>query len=91
VREPYETLLGCYREHWLLWPFLDGEVPDWSGIMGAGPLGQLSDGELIVLHVALAIWNGDRTARIADLAHLDLENRRRVLGALTMAALGADA
>lgn len=87
MREPYETLLGCYRDHWLLWPFLDGDVPDWSGIMGAGPLGQLSSGEVIVLHVALAVWNGDRTARIADLAGLDESTRRRVLDALYLTCL----
>lgn len=87
MREPYETLLGPYRDHWLLWPFLDGDVPDWAGIMSAEPLGQLSSGELIMLHVALAIWNGDRTARIADLAALDSEHRRRVIGALAFVAL----
>lgn len=82
MREPYETLLGGYRDHWLLWPFLDGDVPDFAGIMGAEPFGQLSTGELIMCHIALAIWNGDRTARIADLAYLDEEHRRRVLDAL---------
>lgn len=82
MREPYETLLGCYRDHWFLWPFLDGDVPDFAGIMQAQPLGVLSTGELIVLHVALAIWNNDRTARIADLAGLDELTRQRVLDAL---------
>ena len=82
MREPYETLLGGYRSHWFLWPFLDGDVPDFRGIMNAQPLGSLSTGELIVLHVALAIWNGDRTARIADLAGLDDHTRQRVIDAL---------
>lgn len=84
MREPYETLLGDFRDHWLLWRFLAGDVPDFAGIMTAGPLGQLSTGELILCHIALAIWNGDRTARIADLAALDEDNRRRVLDALNL-------
>lgn len=91
MREPYETLLGQYRDHWLLWPFLGGDVPDFAGITSAGPLGSLSTGELIMLHIALAIWNGDRTARIADLAQLDNDHRRRAVGALALVALGADA
>lgn len=82
MREPYETLLGDFHDHWLLWRFLEGDVPDFAGIMVSGPLGQLSTGELILCHIALAIWNGDRTARIADLAGLDESNRRRVLDAL---------
>lgn len=82
MREPYETLLGQYRDNWFLWPFLAGEVPDFPGIMNAGPLGSLSTGELVMLHVALAFHNGDRTARVADLAGLDDPNLRRVIDAL---------
>jgi hypothetical protein len=82
MREPYETLLGHYRNHVLLWPFLDGDVPDFVGIAAADPLGWLSTGELLVLHVALAFWNGDRTAKVADLAVLDDENLHRVVRAL---------
>lgn len=82
MREPYEVLLGHFRNHWLLWPFFDGDFPDFAGIDGVEPLGKLSSGELILLHVALAIYNGDRTARVADLAGLDHPNRARVLWAL---------
>lgn len=84
MREPYETLLGPYRDHWLLWPFLEGDLPDFAGIAGAEPLGQLSSGELIILNIALAIWNGDRAARIADLAGLDAAHRHRVIRALEL-------
>lgn len=85
MREPYEVLLGHFRSHWLLWPFFDGDVPDFASIDGAEPLGKLSTGELVLLHIALAIYNGDRTARIADLATLDHVNRARALFALQLA------
>lgn len=82
MREPYESLLGQYRSHWHLWPFLEGEDPDFVGIAASDPLGKLSSGELIMCQIALAFWNGDRAARIADLANLDRSNRRRVCDAL---------
>lgn len=82
MREPYETLLGEYRDHSFLWRFLEGETPDFVGLAAADPLGRLSSGELIVCQIALAIWNGDRTARIADLGALDTDTRARVLDAL---------
>lgn len=89
MREPYETLLGPYRDsqHWLLWPFLDGEVPDFAGIQGSEPLGKLSSGEMTLVNVALAIWNGDRTARISDLGALDYKHRSRVIKALDIASM----
>lgn len=82
MREPYETLLGDLHDHWFLGKYLHGDVPDFAGIAAADPLGRLSSGELILCQIALAIWNGDRTARIADLAALDVDNRHRVISAL---------
>lgn len=84
MREPYESLLGRYRDHWFLWPFFDGDVPDFAGIAAADPLGRLSSGELVLCQIALAVWNGDRSARIADLAVLDAETRYQVLDALQL-------
>lgn len=84
MREPFETLLGGYHDHWFLGPFLTGREPDFDGIMAAEPFGALSTGELIMCHVALAIAKGDRTARIADLAGLDDEHLRRVIDALNL-------
>jgi hypothetical protein len=82
VRAPYETLLGQFHDHPIIGPHLDGDFPDFVG-MAAGDLWRrISSGELIMLNVALAIWNGDRAARIADLANLDIENRIRVVRAL---------
>lgn len=82
MREPYETLLGGYHDHPYLWRFLEGDTPDFVGLAASDPLGHLSSGELILCNIALAIWNGDRTARIADLGHLDVDTRTRVLDAL---------
>lgn len=82
MREPYNTLLGQYWNHWLLWKFLEDDVPDFAGIAACDLLGALSGGEIVMLHIAWAIYNGDRTARIADIAKLDTENRQRVLWAL---------
>lgn len=87
MREPYETLLGPYRDHILLGRHLSGPVPDWEGLTDAGLLGRVSSGEFVMLHIGLAIWNGDRTARIADLAILDFEHRRRALAALTLTTI----
>jgi hypothetical protein len=82
MRQPYETLFGAWREHWLLGPHLQGDVPDWEGIMDARQLDSLSSGEITLLWIGLAIWNGDRTATIADLAKLDRNTRLRALAAL---------
>lgn len=82
MREPYETLLGDYRDHWFLARFLEGNEPDFVALAAADPLGRLSSGELILCQIALAIWNGDRTARISDLAGLDIPHRRKVIRAL---------
>lgn len=84
MREPYETLLGDYHDHWFLGKYLDRDVPDFAAIAAADPLGRLSSGELVLCQVALAIWNGDRAARIADLAVLDPQHRMRVIRALEL-------
>lgn len=84
MREPYETLLGQFKDHWFLGQFLWLDIPDFAAIAAADPLGRLSTGELILCQVALAFWNGDRAARIADLATLDTDNRLRVARALEL-------
>lgn len=88
MREPYETLLGQYRDHPLLGRFLDGYDPDFAALAASEVPLMVSKGELLMLHVALAFYNGDRTARVADLAILDDENRQRVVDALYI-AMGA--
>jgi hypothetical protein len=82
MREPYESLMGRYRDHWFLWPFLDGEVPDFEGISAAGPLGVLSSGEMVICNLARDIYLHSRTVAVTDLGLLDSETRRLVLDAL---------
>lgn len=84
MKQPYETLLGGYRDHWALGRYLRGEYPNWDGIMSSSKIDSLSSGEITVLWIALAVWNGDKTARIADLAKLDRPTRLRVLAALAI-------
>ena len=85
MREPYETLLGQYRDHWLLWKYLQDHDPDFSGLAGEERLSDLSRGEQLMVNVAWAFYNGDPTARVADLAILDDENRLRVIDAIRIA------
>lgn len=85
MREPYASLLEPFRGHWWVDEHLQDATPDWDRILTNPYWNALSSGEAILLNVALAIYNGDSTARIADLATLDEENRRRVLHALALA------
>ena len=83
MRQPYATLFAGYEQHHVLGRHLAfRDVPEWDAIMADPELDSLSSGEVVLLWVGLAIWNGDRTATIADLAKLDRPNRLRVLAAL---------
>lgn len=86
MREPYETLLGQYRDHCLMGRFLEGYDPDFAGMAASDAWRMISHSELTMWHIALAFWNGDRTARIADLQGLDYDNRVRVADALNIVA-----
>lgn len=87
MREPYETLLGQYRNHWLLGKYIKFQEyePDWVGLAACERLDDLSRGEQLMVHVAWAFYNGDPTARVADLAILDDDNRERVIDAVRIA------
>lgn len=82
MRQPYETMFHGLRDHWMLGPFLRGEVPAWNAIMADPRLDALSSGEITLLWIGLAVYNGDSTATIADLYKLDRPTRLRVLAAL---------
>jgi hypothetical protein len=82
MRQPYETLFAPWRDHWLLARYLTSDVPDWEGIMADARFDSLSSSEITLLWIGMAIWNGDRTATIADLAMLDGSTRLRALAAL---------
>jgi hypothetical protein len=82
MRQPYATLFAGLEDHWFLGKYLRSDGPDFAGIMSDDRLDSLSSGEVTLLWIGLAIYNGDRTARIADLAELDRNTRLRVLSAL---------
>lgn len=87
MRQPYETLLGHLKGHPFLGQYLKGDVPDWGALFASDQelspeLDLLSSGEVTLLWIALAFWNGNPTSRVADLARLDRPNRMRVGSAL---------
>lgn len=82
MKQPYATLFVGFEDHWLLGPYLAGDAPDWDEIMSLDKLDCLSSGEITLLWIGLAMWNGDRTARVADLVKLDRNTRLRALSAL---------
>lgn len=83
MRQPYATLFAELEQHHVLGRHLAlRDVPDWEAIMADPELDSLSSGEVTLLWIGLAIWNGDRTATIADLGKLDHKTRLRVLAAL---------
>jgi hypothetical protein len=75
MREPYETLLGQYRDHWWLGEYLNDDEPNWGGIANDPRLDCLSTGEKVLVDFAAAFANVVR--------HLDLENQFRVTLALS--------
>lgn len=85
MRDPYETLLGTLKSHWWLADYLHGDLPDWGGIARDERMASLSSGEAVLIDIALALCNGDPSARIADIAKLDAVNRCRVVNALYLA------
>lgn len=82
MRQPYATIFAGLEDHWLLGPHLHGDVPNWEGIMNDRRLDSLSSGEITLLWIGLAVYNGDETAKIADLKKIDRRTRLRVLSAL---------
>lgn len=82
MREPYETLLGQYRGHPLLGDHLEGYEPDFGALTDPDLLQAIAASEYVMVHVALAFWCGDTTAKIRDLAVLDADHLQRVVAAL---------
>jgi hypothetical protein len=86
MRQPYASLFDGWESHPLIGEHFVGDVPDWDGIMESSWIDALSSGEVTLLWVGLAIYNGDQTATVADvIRRLDTPNRRRVLAALEAA------
>lgn len=88
LREPYATLFAGYEDHWLLGQYLWQGEPDWAGLIHEDRFDSLSSGEQYLVKVAFAIWQGDRSATIADLGYVDNQTRRRILAALLLTCDG---
>lgn len=87
MREPYETLLGHYRGHWAIGKHLGERDPDFEALFADPLFASLSTSEQKMLRIALAVYNGDREARVADLAGLDRFHLNKVLAALHLCAV----
>lgn len=81
MKKPLEILLGDKKDHPLLGPYLQNDVPDFQGIY-SNIMGSLSSGEQLIVRVALALWNGHMEARVGDLHRLDSTHRAQVVAAL---------
>ena len=91
MQAPYETLLAPLRRS-IASDALD-RAPDLGLFLQAVKYdddarlyGLLSGGERVLVDVAHALYNGDREARVADLAALDGECLRLVLDAFELLA-----
>ena len=70
MKEPYRTLFEGYEDHWLLGPYLDGDEPDWDGLLTDEHIPALSGGEKVLLDIAC--WFA------GPWYQLDTDHRRRV-------------
>lgn len=82
MQEPYETLLGQYKDNPVVGRFIEGDMPKWGDIW-VEAMPHLSGGEKIMFEVALALYNGHGIARIADIFKVDSDNQKRILNALS--------
>jgi hypothetical protein len=68
VDEPYDLLLGQYRDHALLSPYLKDSIPTFEYIYPI--LDMLSSEERIMVKVAFAFYSEDRSATVRELLEL---------------------
>lgn len=77
----YRTIFAGYANHALLGRYLDSPVPDFSNIYD-DVYSSLSGGEQVLVDIALALYNGDGKAKIADLFLLDKKHQLLVIDAI---------
>lgn len=83
MREPYRTIVGHHRDHVLLGPYLEEDEPDFTGLAASDVPFRVSSSELLMLRVALAFHNGDKTATLAEILNrFDYDNLIRVSDAI---------
>jgi hypothetical protein len=83
MQEVYETLLGHLRDNPVMSEYLENDLPDWQEIWTEA-MPKLSSGEKILVEIALAMYNGNGTARFADIFQVDRPNQQRILHALQL-------
>lgn len=86
MRDPFEIILGPYKDHEILGRHLQGEEPNWSGLATDEKVDWLSSGEKIMLRVAAAFAGRDYTVLMADLGDVDATCRMRVAHAIIWTA-----
>lgn len=77
----YRTIFAGYANHALLGRYLNQPTPDFPNIYD-DVYKSLSGGEQVLVDIALALYNGDGTAKIADLFLLDKKHQLLVLDAI---------
>lgn len=76
MTEPWATLFAGYHQHWLMGPYLQGDEPDWDGLLHDERLPGLSGGEKVLLD--MACWFA------GPLHQLDNAHRLRVAQAMLL-------
>lgn len=84
MQEVYEELLGTLKDNPVIGKYLQDELPKWTHIMDKSVFLMLSTGEQALVNIALAMYNGDTSARFSDIFLLDRNLQRRVLNALSL-------
>ena len=79
MRDPYETLLGQYHDHWFLRDYLDGGTPRIRAIQADERWWCLSDGERAMVTAAAALLQLNECWLAVD-----EDNRARILTALQL-------
>lgn len=84
MQDIYEELLGHMHDSPVIGRYLTKDIPDWQNLLNDETMSMLSSGESVLVYIALALYNGDTTARFADVLRVDSENQRRILDALSL-------
>lgn len=80
MKEPYEVLLGNYKDHPMIGIYLDGDVPAFSYLFTI--IDMLSTEERIMVKVAFALHQEENSASVHDLLELSDLMFDRVVEAL---------
>lgn len=89
MEEPYETLLGQYKDHPVMGQYLQHDLPEWDNLYHhAMPM--ISSGERIMVQAALCLYNAYGSILLRDIFLVDQKNQERILAALSHKILDYD-